>query len=296
MLLKKFTAVAAASSIFCAVSAANSNYNTYFSEENDIHTVNFYNFEVVESTDGIDVVKGTIMQTLEVKEGETIDYSLVDTSALSAQIDDYTQIRFSSWSETPETVTENIDIYALYQMAVLSVNAEPERREYFSNEGDISLSGLDVTITVTTQTPEKVDGDHVVTTDVLNITSLCTVQPSTLSEAFYDSITSEISVYCPPIPDTEHTRPLLTYSISLFENLGDVNGDSSVNAVDATEILKHYAQSSVSDDLLLTDEQIKCADIDRNGEVNPVDATKVLQYYAMQSLDSTLDWEKFLNA
>lgn len=62
-----------------------------------------------------------------------------------------------------------------------------------------------------------------------------------------------------------------TVSDSLVK-LGDVNGDGSVNSLDAALILK-YAAGLVS----LTESQLAAGDCDDNGEVNSIDAAFVLR-------------------
>lgn len=56
-------------------------------------------------------------------------------------------------------------------------------------------------------------------------------------------------------------------------SLGDVNGDGSINSVDALHVLQHSVGSKT-----LTDEQKKRADVTKDGNVNSQDALKILQY------------------
>lgn len=75
---------------------------------------------------------------------------------------------------------------------------------------------------------------------------------------------------------------------------GDINGDSVINAVDASEILSEYARVSTNQKAKLTDEQKKCADVDKNGDINAVDASQVLSYYAYKSTSGTMEFETYL--
>lgn len=279
-LIKKIAAVSA--SVICAVSLQNYTViNTYFCEETTTYTVTFLDFD------------GDLIQTIEVEEGGSVDYSSIDTSSLNSHIDDYTQRRFYAWNITPEVITENTEIHALYQEAKLSIDSEPIRKEYYAKNGNISLDGLDVIITMTTQTNEIVDGEYVLNTEVINITHACTTQPSNLSEAFSEQNTAFVSVY-PPSGNTDQIRPLVNYEISYLADFGDTNSDEIVDPVDATNALIHYSYESMNITGNLTEEQVNLADIDRNGKVDVVDATKMLQYYSIKSLDNTMDWEKFI--
>lgn len=261
----------------CASSCL-SNYSIVHSEEAITYTVQFLDFD------------GEIMHTVTVEEGGTIDYTSIDTSSLNSHIDDYTQVRFYAWDKTPETITEDTTIQALYQKAALSIDSEPIRREYFANSGNISIDGLKVSITMTTQAVSN--GIIVDNIEEVNITDGCTIQPATLDEAFTEENVATVSVL-PPYTDSSQSRPLITYEIYLTE-LGDTDDSSTVDPVDATNALIHYSYLSMNSDGTLTEEQANAADIDRNGTVDVVDATQILQYYSYKSFDDTLNWEQFL--
>lgn len=77
--------------------------------------------------------------------------------------------------------------------------------------------------------------------------------------------------------------------------LGDVNGDSLVNAVDASEVLSEYARTSTGGAPLFTDEQKLCGDIDKDGAINAIDASHILSYYAYRSTGGTLTFEEYLS-
>jgi len=61
---------------------------------------------------------------------------------------------------------------------------------------------------------------------------------------------------------------------------GNVNGDESVNAIDASIILREYADASTGKPSTLTYEEKIAADVNSDGSVDAVDASKVLQYYS----------------
>ena len=88
---------------------------------------------------------------------------------------------------------------------------------------------------------------------------------------------------------------LMTSGLTAYASgLGDINGDSVINAVDASEILSEYARVSTNQKAKFTDEQKKCADVDKNGNINAVDASQVLSYYAYKSTSGTMEFEAYL--
>lgn len=279
-LMKKL--IVAAASAVCAVSALSyTNFNLIFSDETDVYTVKFMDFD------------GNEVKTITVTDGEAIDYSSIDTSNMNKHIGTYTQIRFYQWDKTPETVKEDTTIQALYEKASLSIDSLPERKEYYYKNGNVSLDGLSISITIATQ--KIVDGECVEEIEEHNITEACTVQPAALEEAFAESDSANISIY-PPSTTSDTIRPLTTYTITLIENFGDSNNDGAVDAIDATNVLIHYSEVSLDKEGILTAEQMKAVDIDKNEIVNAIDATRILQYYAQISLDSEINWYTFLDS
>ena len=98
----------------------------------------------------------------------------------------------------------------------------------------------------------------------------------------------------------------MQYAVMLYEDytvgrtktenilLGDVNGDGSINAVDASAVLAYYTRISTDQEGGFSDKQITAADVDGNGSVNAVDASKIMAYYAYTSSGGSMSIEKFL--
>ena len=253
---------------------------TASADENN-HTVTFIDFN------------GSVMKTVTVPHGAELDLSVVDTDSLNKHLDIYTQIAFNSWGNLPESniVTEDIAVYALFRKMVISCDSVPAKTEYFSNKGNIKLDGLSITITDYVQTPEKdKNGAFIVKEEVTNIESKCTTSPSLLDEAFANGKKSaDINVY--PISSD---KAILTYNITYFDSLGDVNSNSFVEATDASAILHCYSYASVGDDTVFTEYQKKCGDINRDGVIDASDASEVLSYYSMVSTShDEFTWEDF---
>lgn len=271
--------------IACLIAGAviQSSVSFNVSAEENNHTVTFIDFN------------GSVIKTVTVPHGSELDLSVIDTDILNGHLDIYTQIAFNSWGNLPESniVTEDIAVYALFRKMVISCDSFPDKTEYFSNTGDIKLDGLSVTITDYVQTPERdKNGEFIVKEEVTNIESKCTTSPASLDEAFAKGKKSaDINVY--PISSD---KAILTYSITYFDSLGDVNSNKLVEATDASSILYYYACASVGNDSAFTEYQKKCGDINRDGVIDASDASEVLSYYSMASTShGKITWEDFFN-
>lgn len=78
-----------------------------------------------------------------------------------------------------------------------------------------------------------------------------------------------------PISDTRYPAVAFEY--------GDVNSDGKVNAVDASAVLRYYAETSAGRTGSITDSLRIAADVTRNGHIDAVDASNILSYYAVSS-------------
>ena len=61
---------------------------------------------------------------------------------------------------------------------------------------------------------------------------------------------------------------------------GDVNDDNLINAVDASLVLAHYANTSTSKEGIFDADKSLAADINKDNMINAVDASAILAYYA----------------
>ncbi|MDE5936224.1 MAG: Ig-like domain-containing protein, partial [Ruminococcus sp.] len=79
-------------------------------------------------------------------------------------------------------------------------------------------------------------------------------------------------------------------------SLGDVTGDSIVNAVDASCILAEYSILSTGGKYTFTDEQISAADVNKDNMIDANDASEILAYYSYLSTGGKiLDMQEYLN-
>lgn len=233
---------------------------------------------------------GGVYETLRVNKGAQINYASVDTSKLHRHIDVYTEQEFSSWNKTPATTDSDIFIQALSRTAIISLESPPTKTRYYSKNGEISLKGLKVMITVYTQTP-KLDaaGDYVIEESSLNVTSTCTASPKALSDVFAVGDTAKVSIY--PIGQN---KSIYTYDVKCYNGLGDVNGSGYVDAVDASAVLAEYAHYAAVKDYVISDEFKEKADVNMDGSVDARDASLILGLYAAVSSNKATDWDDIL--
>lgn len=243
-----------------------------------MYTVTFLDFD------------GNVMDTLEVEEGDPINYYAIDTSVLNKHIDVYTEQAFSSWNIKPDFAFDDYVIQALYKTATISLDEYPTKRYYFSTRNNVSLAGLKASIKLFVQTPEKDEnGEYIIEESHVDISESCIASPASLAEAFAQGDKAKITVY--PIGDT---KELYSFDIICFRDLGDVNEDGAVNTADAALILDAYANMAASKDYKVTDKFKKLADVNMDGVVDTRDATYILKYYSVDSVSAEpIDWEYF---
>lgn len=275
MMLNKKKLFSAAASIVLLLSAVP--FDAFCAET---HTVTIVDFN------------GKVLETLEVPHGKPVDFSNVDISKLYYHIDDYTQIGFNGWSTYPSSVTEDMEIYALFLRMKIECIAIPHKTEYFSDKGAISTDGLKVTITKHKQLPQlDENGDFITKEEIIDISETCVAFPMTTEEAFKNSESTFISIL-PPGSD----RAIVKYKIKKFEGLGDVNEDSIVNSSDASNILEIYADISTGGNPQLDENKLLACDVNRDSIINSSDASLILDYYAKVSTSSEeISWDEFFS-
>ena len=214
MKMKKITALVTAFMTSLSISVPMQSYaqdrlftdsmatSTASQENSGKHTVNFIGFD------------GSTIKTVLVADNEEIDYSAVNTDSLSKHVNAFTEIKFYKWDTDTKYTSSDLNIHALYQKAVLTIESTPAKTEYNSKEGQIDLTGLSAYITVYRQTrATDADGLEYLETEKTDISSTCYSEPLTLKEAFSGGNTAEIKVY--PIGETQ---PVISYTITLDES------------------------------------------------------------------------------
>lgn len=234
---------------------------------------------------------GNVLETIEVPHGQAVDLKKIDVSKLNSHINDYTQVKFNSWSKYPDKITEDIVINALFVKMTIECPSIPDKTEYFSKKGNIRTDGLKVTITKYTQLPEKDEhGAYIVNTEVVNITDTCSIVPESIDKAFEKNDLSTVRIYPP-----NSSRAIASYDISYFEGLGDINSDEAVDASDASTILEYYANFQTGKELSLTEKQRLICDVNRDNAIDAADSSDILVFYAKASTSAEeINWDDIL--
>lgn len=113
--------------------------------------------------------------------------------------------------------------------------------------------------------------------------SITTILPLDLSEMN----TNAFSVAGDSYPSVVHADENYT--------LGDVNGDTLIDASDASSVLAEYSLLSTGSDGTFKENQKKSADIDKNGLIDSSDAASILSYYSYTSTGGTLDMQAYID-
>ena len=76
--------------------------------------------------------------------------------------------------------------------------------------------------------------------------------------------------------------------------LGDVNGDSSIDANDASDILVASTEQAVGHEIALTEAQQKAADVNKDGQFDAVDASYILIYSTRKGTGKDVTFEELV--
>ncbi|MBQ8296788.1 MAG: hypothetical protein IJX77_03295 [Ruminococcus sp.] len=77
---------------------------------------------------------------------------------------------------------------------------------------------------------------------------------------------------------------------------GDIDGNSSVDSLDASEMLSLYAEQQIASDYMLSESQLACGDVNKDGHVDSLDASDILSYYSYVQTGGTDSLDNFLNS
>lgn len=130
------------------------------------------------------------------------------------------------------------------------------------------------------------------TTAPIQTTTTTTQSTTTTTLTTTTTTTSTTTSTTVPTTTTTTTAPP---AIEETYTLGDVDGNGTIDATDASLILSAYANVSTGRDSGLTDKQASAADANSDGTVDATDASCVLGYYAYVSTGGTDSFEDFLN-
>ena len=152
----------------------------------------------------------------------------------------------------------------------------------FALENDIPFEAIDEPVVSTTTTIITTSATSTTTTSITTTTAANTTTSTTSTTTTQKpTTTSTTSATTTTKPVTSTTTTVTTQPVEY--ELGDVNDDGKLNAVDASIVLTYYAMTSTNQNGDFTEAQKKAADLDNNGDVNAVDASYILSYYAYTS-------------
>ena len=77
---------------------------------------------------------------------------------------------------------------------------------------------------------------------------------------------------------------------------GDIDGNGSVDVIDAQIALKAYAELMADNPSGLSEMAFRAADVDRSGDLSVTDAQYILQYYTLNTLSAKpTAWEEIIS-
>ena len=131
----------------------------------------------------------------------------------------------------------------------------------------------------TSSTSTTINSNHATTkttTKTQNTTTSTTTTKPTTTTTTTSVTTTEKSTTTATTTTTTQTNPTKY-------NLGDVDNNSVIDAVDASKVLAYYARISTKQDGGFSESQKQAADVNKDGIIDAVDASKILTYYAYAS-------------
>ena len=153
-----------------------------------------------------------------------------------------------------------------------------------SNDNTVVIvEEAEIVTTSTTSTTTSTSSTTTTTTTTRDKTTT-TSSTTTTTTTTNDKTTTTSSDTTTTVTDINETTTTTTSPATQIDyNLGDVDGDGRINAVDASSVLAYYARISTNKEGGYTEEQKLAADVDSDGRINAVDASNILAYYAYVS-------------
>ena len=109
--------------------------------------------------------------------------------------------------------------------------------------------------------------------DALDVKSLNDEAAVSAAREAYEALTDSQKGYVTNLVKLEQAEAVIEEIKQSTVLYGDVNGDGSVSASDALQVLKHVVGK-----LVLTDQEFVAADVSGNGAIEAVDALNILKY------------------
>ena len=196
-----------------------------------------------------------------------------------------------------QTVDTGIEVMKRLDAVFFAMNIRNAQLDYLLgvidgvSEVTTTASTTSVTTTKTTTTANKTTSKNTSTssgTTTKATTTTSTTSATTTSKATTTTSTASTTTTAKPTTTTlttstaaaSTTAVTTTASQPQKYDLGDINGNGIIDAVDASAVLVYYARVSTKQDGGYTDAQKEAADVNSDGQINAVDASCILSFYA----------------
>ena len=155
----------------------------------------------------------------------------------------------------------------------------------------VSNTGIITPVSVGTATITATNSKGKTATFSISVVQIATLTPKITTTVTTKKLTSTATTSKPSTTTSTSqttTNTTTTMPAPVKYELGDINNDSKINAVDASTVLTYYAMVSTNNDGGFNDNQKTAADVNHDGSINAVDASCILSYYAYISTGGTV--------
>ncbi|WP_295086599.1 leucine-rich repeat protein [Ruminococcus sp.] len=140
------------------------------------------------------------------------------------------------------------------------------------------------TTTTTATTVPATTTTTTATTTLATTTTTATTTPATTTTTATTAPTTTTTIKTTTVvPTTTAQITTTTLTTPVKNNLGDIDNNGVIDAVDASKVLSYYARISTKQEGGFSDSLKEAADVNKDGVIDAVDASKILSYYAYVS-------------
>ena len=161
----------------------------------------------------------------------------------------------------------------------------------------VSNTGIITPVSVGTATITATNSKGKTATFSISVVQIATLTPKITTTVTTKKLTSTTTTSKPSTTTSTSqttTNTTTTMPSPVKYELGDINNDSKINAVDASTVLSYYAMVSTNKDGGLDDNQKAAADVNHDGSINAVDASIILSYYAYISTKEKINFNEYI--
>ncbi|WP_295079033.1 dockerin type I domain-containing protein [Ruminococcus sp.] len=179
----------------------------------------------------------------------------------------------TSGNTTPDTTTSSAETSTTSQATTTTSSAETTTTSQATTTTSSAETSTTSQATTTTSSAATTTTSQATTT-TSSAETTTTSQATTTTSSAATTTTSQVTATASGTTTT--TQPETN-------ELGDIDGNGIIDAVDASSVLAYYARISTNQEEGYTESQKKAADVNNDGQVNAVDASNMLAYYAYAS-------------